>query len=162
MQLLALCTCAGSHWVVTAQALTAGEPRASVGFADGAAEADRQSEPTIIEGQEHHQRPIGLTRGLPSSVSMSNLNHGLYIILISLHGLVRGDRMELGKDPDTGGQVRQHRPQPLCSVQKLACVLPAAWTRLCCLLAALHRIHPVSSASGLLAARLTKFASLPR
>jgi hypothetical protein len=30
---------------------------------------------------------------------------GLYIILISLHGLVRGDRMELGKDPDTGGQV---------------------------------------------------------
>jgi hypothetical protein len=31
----------------------------------------------------------------------------LYIILISLHGLVRGDRMELGRDPDTGGQVRE-------------------------------------------------------
>lgn len=31
---------------------------------------------------------------------------GLYLVLISLHGLVRGDRMELGKDPDTGGQVR--------------------------------------------------------
>ena len=30
---------------------------------------------------------------------------GLYIVLISLHGLVRGDAMELGKDPDTGGQV---------------------------------------------------------
>lgn len=30
---------------------------------------------------------------------------GLYIILISLHGLVRGEQMELGKDPDTGGQV---------------------------------------------------------
>ena len=30
---------------------------------------------------------------------------GLYLVLISLHGLVRGDRMELGKDPDTGGQV---------------------------------------------------------
>ena len=30
---------------------------------------------------------------------------GLYIILISLHGLVRGDKMELGKDADTGGQV---------------------------------------------------------
>ena len=29
---------------------------------------------------------------------------GLYLTLISLHGLVRGDRMELGKDPDTGGQ----------------------------------------------------------
>jgi sucrose-phosphate synthase len=30
---------------------------------------------------------------------------GLYLILISLHGLVRGERMELGRDPDTGGQV---------------------------------------------------------
>lgn len=29
----------------------------------------------------------------------------LYVILISLHGLVRGDRMELGRDSDTGGQV---------------------------------------------------------
>ena len=34
---------------------------------------------------------------------------GLYIILISLHGLVRGQQMELGKDPDTGGQVK-HAP----------------------------------------------------
>lgn len=31
---------------------------------------------------------------------------GLYIVLISLHGLVRGQAMELGKDADTGGQVR--------------------------------------------------------
>jgi len=30
----------------------------------------------------------------------------LYCVLISMHGLVRGDRMELGKDPDTGGQVK--------------------------------------------------------
>ena len=42
---------------------------------------------------------------------------GLYLVLISLHGLVRGDRMELGKDPDTGGQVRhwctaQHQHPP--------------------------------------------------
>ena len=35
---------------------------------------------------------------------------GLYIILISLHGLVRGQQMELGKDPDTGGQVTTSRP----------------------------------------------------
>ena len=33
----------------------------------------------------------------------------LYVILISLHGLVRGDRMELGRDSDTGGQVRDRR-----------------------------------------------------
>jgi sucrose-phosphate synthase len=30
----------------------------------------------------------------------------LYCVLISMHGLVRGEHMELGKDPDTGGQVR--------------------------------------------------------
>ncbi|KAI5074307.1 hypothetical protein GOP47_0010268 [Adiantum capillus-veneris] len=30
----------------------------------------------------------------------------LYIILISLHGLVRGEDMELGRDSDTGGQVK--------------------------------------------------------
>ena len=35
---------------------------------------------------------------------------GLYLILISLHGLVRGDRMELGRDPDTGGQVGSPLP----------------------------------------------------
>jgi len=29
----------------------------------------------------------------------------LYCVLISMHGLVRGEQMELGKDPDTGGQV---------------------------------------------------------
>ncbi|KAL3503930.1 hypothetical protein ACH5RR_033771 [Cinchona calisaya] len=30
----------------------------------------------------------------------------LYIVLISLHGLVRGEHMELGRDSDTGGQVK--------------------------------------------------------
>lgn len=30
----------------------------------------------------------------------------LYVILISLHGLVRGENMELGRDSDTGGQVK--------------------------------------------------------
>jgi sucrose-phosphate synthase len=30
---------------------------------------------------------------------------GLYIMLISAHGLIRGENLELGRDPDTGGQV---------------------------------------------------------
>ncbi|GKV28680.1 hypothetical protein SLEP1_g37699 [Rubroshorea leprosula] len=30
----------------------------------------------------------------------------LYIVLMSLHGLVRGENMELGRDSDTGGQVK--------------------------------------------------------
>jgi sucrose-phosphate synthase len=31
---------------------------------------------------------------------------GLYIALVSLHGLIRGTEMELGRDADTGGQVK--------------------------------------------------------
>lgn len=32
-------------------------------------------------------------------------DEGLYIVLISVHGLIRGHEMELGRDADTGGQV---------------------------------------------------------
>ena len=31
---------------------------------------------------------------------------GLYIQMFSIHGLVRGDSPELGRDADTGGQVK--------------------------------------------------------
>lgn len=34
------------------------------------------------------------------------MQDGLYIVLISIHGLIRGDRLELGRDADTGGQTR--------------------------------------------------------
>ncbi len=30
----------------------------------------------------------------------------LYVVLISVHGLIRGDELELGRDADTGGQVK--------------------------------------------------------
>lgn len=33
-------------------------------------------------------------------------DHGLFIVLISVHGLIRGSDPELGRDADTGGQVR--------------------------------------------------------
>ncbi|MCC7090836.1 MAG: glycosyltransferase [Nitrosomonas sp.] len=33
-------------------------------------------------------------------------NKGLYIVLISVHGLIRGNNPELGRDADTGGQVK--------------------------------------------------------
>jgi sucrose-phosphate synthase len=32
-------------------------------------------------------------------------NEGLYIALLSVHGLIRGNELELGRDPDTGGQI---------------------------------------------------------
>ncbi|XXG86989.1 hypothetical protein AAC387_Pa11g1786 [Persea americana] len=38
--------------------------------------------------------------------SDENKSKHLYIVLISLHGLVRGENMELGRDSDTGGQVK--------------------------------------------------------
>jgi sucrose-phosphate synthase len=33
-------------------------------------------------------------------------NPGLYILLVSVHGLIRGQNLELGKDADTGGQTK--------------------------------------------------------
>lgn len=42
-------------------------------------------------------------------------NEGLHIALISIHGLIRGNDLELGRDPDTGGQTRY--------VRDLACAL---------------------------------------
>jgi len=33
-------------------------------------------------------------------------DHSLYILMISIHGLVRGVNLELGRDADTGGQIR--------------------------------------------------------
>ncbi|XP_027149734.1 probable sucrose-phosphate synthase 4 [Coffea eugenioides] len=38
--------------------------------------------------------------------SEADKSRQLYIVLISLHGLVRGENMELGRDSDTGGQVK--------------------------------------------------------
>ncbi|MBF0470914.1 MAG: HAD-IIB family hydrolase [Gammaproteobacteria bacterium] len=33
-------------------------------------------------------------------------SEGLYLCLISVHGLIRGERLELGRDSDTGGQIK--------------------------------------------------------
>jgi sucrose-phosphate synthase len=37
---------------------------------------------------------------------MKEPRQGLYIVLISIHGLVRGNNLELGRDSDTGGQIK--------------------------------------------------------
>lgn len=36
---------------------------------------------------------------------MTTKSKGLYIALVSVHGLIRGKEMELGRDADTGGQI---------------------------------------------------------
>jgi len=33
-------------------------------------------------------------------------NDGLFLLLISIHGLIRGENLELGRDADTGGQIK--------------------------------------------------------
>ncbi|MDD2740016.1 MAG: HAD family hydrolase, partial [Methylomonas lenta] len=35
-----------------------------------------------------------------------NQNKPLHIVLISIHGLIRGQNLELGRDADTGGQTK--------------------------------------------------------
>ncbi len=37
---------------------------------------------------------------------MSKHNEGMYLLLISIHGLMRGHDLELGRDADTGGQTK--------------------------------------------------------
>ena len=37
---------------------------------------------------------------------MNSGTGGLYICLLSIHGLIRGEGLELGRDADTGGQTK--------------------------------------------------------
>ncbi|KAJ0260779.1 sucrose-phosphate synthase 2 [Hirschfeldia incana] len=64
--------------------------------------------PTLSDGSNN-------TKGRMSRVSSVDVfenwfaqhkEEKLYIVLISLHGLIRGENMELGRDSDTGGQVK--------------------------------------------------------
>ena len=37
---------------------------------------------------------------------MAKNNKAKYLVLISIHGLIRGHDLELGRDADTGGQIK--------------------------------------------------------
>ena len=37
---------------------------------------------------------------------MANKIEGKYLLVISIHGLIRGQDLELGRDADTGGQTK--------------------------------------------------------
>jgi len=52
---------------------------------------------------------------LPQQKRKKLTNEGLYICLLSIHGLIRRDNLELGRDADTGGQTKY--------VVELACAL---------------------------------------
>lgn len=70
-----------------------------------AEKGDILGEPVTVSGES----PKKTFQHIPSSVEVwsdDKKEKKLYIILISLHGLVRGDNMELGRDSDTGGQIK--------------------------------------------------------
>ncbi|XP_042059958.1 probable sucrose-phosphate synthase 1 [Salvia splendens] len=61
----------------------------------------------VVEMLAHSDSIKGGRLSRVSSMDMmANLDKKLYLVLISLHGLIRGENMELGRDSDTGGQVK--------------------------------------------------------
>ncbi|CAI5457682.1 unnamed protein product [Closterium sp. Yama58-4] len=61
------------------------------------------------QGEKQREVPAG-AGSTGEAAGRDPLEHGtekrLYIVMISIHGLVRGENMELGRDSDTGGQVK--------------------------------------------------------
>lgn len=66
------------------------------------------SSPFLVLGNDLFSVPIGLTNAAhKGNTSMTtNTSEPLYILLISIHGLIRSHDLELGRDADTGGQTK--------------------------------------------------------
>eukprot|EP00250_Pteridium_aquilinum_P019358 c24397_g1_i1 orf=187-3420(+) len=69
-------------------------------------EAETTGEPLIPNEGEGGTIKISESRTDLQETGDQRKERRLYIVMISLHGLVRGDSMELGRDSDTGGQVK--------------------------------------------------------
>ncbi|KAL2636358.1 hypothetical protein R1flu_007837 [Riccia fluitans] len=70
-------------------------------------EGEKENRPELAPIAEGTEISIGKPGGAAEATSPGQKPaKKLYIVLISLHGLVRGDNMELGRDSDTGGQVK--------------------------------------------------------
>ncbi|KAK8505395.1 hypothetical protein V6N12_067362 [Hibiscus sabdariffa] len=63
---------------------------------------DVSSHGDSVQGRMHRIVSVDLMENLVNQLKEKKL----YIVLISLHGLIRGENMELGRDSDTGGQVK--------------------------------------------------------
>ncbi|KAJ0724321.1 putative sucrose-phosphate synthase [Helianthus annuus] len=57
---------------------------------------------------DNHKSRLSRISSTDAMEAWANQQKGkkLYLVLISLHGLIRGENMELGRDSDTGGQVK--------------------------------------------------------
>ncbi|XP_031376793.1 probable sucrose-phosphate synthase 1 isoform X2 [Punica granatum] len=63
---------------------------------------DVSTHSSSTDARMHRNSSMGIVEDWSSQYK----EHKLYIVLISLHGLIRGENMELGRDSDTGGQVK--------------------------------------------------------
>ncbi|CAL5002836.1 unnamed protein product [Urochloa decumbens] len=67
---------------------------------------ETNNEPFILDESTRTRMPrIGSTDAIEAWASQHK-GKKMYIVLISIHGLIRGENMELGRDSDTGGQVK--------------------------------------------------------
>ncbi|KAF6252365.1 hypothetical protein COO60DRAFT_1287118 [Scenedesmus sp. NREL 46B-D3] len=74
--------------------------------APGAAAESEDGEERELFSPETPASPSAGYGAVEQLVVSGDRSPKLYCVLISMHGLVRGEHMELGKDPDTGGQVK--------------------------------------------------------
>ncbi|XP_047977934.1 probable sucrose-phosphate synthase 4 [Salvia hispanica] len=75
---------------------------------DAARDLSDLSEGERDKGEPNQAGPVSNIPRISSDTQLwpDHQSRQLYIVLISLHGLVRGENMELGRDSDTGGQVK--------------------------------------------------------
>ncbi|TKW09708.1 hypothetical protein SEVIR_6G120400v4 [Setaria viridis] len=67
---------------------------------------ENNNDPSIHDEITRTRMPrIGSTDAIEAWASQQK-EKKMYIVLISIHGLIRGENMELGRDSDTGGQVK--------------------------------------------------------
>ncbi|OEL24273.1 putative sucrose-phosphate synthase 4 [Dichanthelium oligosanthes] len=79
---------------------------AGADLSEDLSEGENNNEPSIHDESTRARMPrIGSTDAIEAWASQHK-DKKLYIVLISIHGLIRGENMELGRDSDTGGQVK--------------------------------------------------------
>ena len=113
-------------------------PAATAGSEDS---DEREREDQLAVTPDSPDSPVGAAEDIDTSLLSLTAERSpkLYCVLISMHGLVRGTAMELGKDPDTGGQVCWHSAHflaPPHPVRAHACSLSAG-----VLLSFPHAVH---------------------
>ncbi|WCJ34996.1 Sucrose-phosphate synthase family protein [Euphorbia peplus] len=75
-------------------------------LSEGEKEKEKEKEKSDVNVQEPVKELIRINSDMQMWSDEEEKPRNLYIVLISIHGLIRGENMELGRDSDTGGQVK--------------------------------------------------------